>query len=146
MKEFNNFNSFADFFTRKLNKKKFEVYAEYEKALIPVCEFLQEKAKEKFGVYQTDWKQLTPATQKGRVRLGYTPNDPLLRSGDLRDSVEYSILGNSAVVGSKNEIMLYQEKGTSTIPPRPVFLIVHQNHGKEAVEIFVSYIFKGFKL
>ena len=66
---------------------------------------------------------LADATQADRVAHGYTPNDPLVRTGTLRDSIERESVGPVAVVGSKDPIMGYQEFGTSKIPPRPVFEI-----------------------
>ena len=78
---------------------------------------------------------LAPSTQAERVRLGYTPNDPLVRRGDLRDSIESAAVGPVAVAGTNNPIAEYQEFGTSTIPPRPAFAMGLQETTFEAVEI-----------
>jgi len=83
-------------------------------------------ANSEFGVYQPQvgafaaWAPLADVTQAARVSLGYTPDDPLLRSGGLRDSVSHEINGLEAVIGSDSDIMVYQELGTDKIPPRAV--------------------------
>ncbi len=90
-----------------------------------VVEDIKETAKEELGVYQpavgsfNAWAVLTDATQSGRSRLGYTPNDPLLRSGELRESIESEVVGLAAIVGTKDIKGLWQEVGTVHIPPRP---------------------------
>jgi len=59
--------------------------------------------------------------QDQRERQGYAPNDPLLVTGDLRDSIERDVQHNVAYVGSNNNKALWHEMGTSRIPPRPFF-------------------------
>jgi hypothetical protein len=69
-------------------------------------------------------QDLAESTQAERVRLGYTPNDPLVRTGELlRDSIkiEYDSLGFR--VGSEEPVAEYQEFGTARIPPRPAIAI-----------------------
>lgn len=75
---------------------------------------------------------LAPATQADRVAKGYTPDDPLLRTGELlRDSIEDDfspLMGGGAVagVGSPEEVLKYHEFGYinartgNAVPPRPV--------------------------
>jgi hypothetical protein len=43
---------------------------------------------------------------------------PLLRTGELRDSIEYTVHGNEGAVGSDLDRALWLELGTSRIPPR----------------------------
>lgn len=66
---------------------------------------------------------LAPSTQAERVAHGYTPNDPLVRSGELLHSQEVAAEGHVAGVGTQNPIMVYQEFGTPKIPPRPTYKI-----------------------
>lgn len=70
--------------------------------------------------------ELAQSTQDERVRLGYTPNDPLLRDGSLlRDSVEMAVGPNFAACGTAEKVAAYHEFGYHTkgvtVPPRPVF-------------------------
>ena len=74
---------------------------------------------------------LEQSTQDERVALGYTPNDPLLRTGELlRDSVRIERPGvDTAIIGSSEPIAVYHEHGYANIragkmvQPRPVFRI-----------------------
>ena len=96
------------------------------KALERVAVKVEATAKDEFGVYQDAvgpfpaWAELAESTQEQRAQQGYTPNDPLLRRGDLRNSIGHEVEDLTAIIGSTSEIMEYQEFGTATIPPRPV--------------------------
>lgn len=87
---------------------------------------IEKDAKNQIGHYQTEagpfnaWPELADSTKKDRLAKGFTENDPLERTGALRDSISHEVAGNEAVVGSNSDIMVYQELGTPTIPPRPV--------------------------
>ena len=64
--------------------------------------------------------ELAESTQEERVRKGYSADEPLLRTGELRDSISWEHRSPiSTVVGSTSEIAVYQELGTVRIPPRP---------------------------
>lgn len=96
-------------------------------ALDAAAAAIEREAKAEIGTYQRSdmgpfqpWAELKDATKQERVRLGFTENDPLLRTGELRDSISREVRGLEAVVGSDNDVMVYQELGTRTIPPRAV--------------------------
>lgn len=93
-----------------------------ESALELGAKAIQHEAKRVLGTYLFDWEQLAPATQADREHQGYPANEPLLRSGEMRDSIHYTIIkpGVEAEIGSDSDIALWQELGTETgIPPRP---------------------------
>ena len=95
-------------------------------ALERIATKIEKTAKSEFGVYQPavgafdEWAELAESTQTERERLGFTPNDPLLRTRGLRDSIEHRVGDLEAEIGSDSDIMVYQEFGTERIPPRPV--------------------------
>lgn len=71
---------------------------------------------------------LAQATQDDRVAKGYSPNDPLLRTGELlKDSLEMGHEGPVAGIGSAEPVHMYHEYGYvnartgRAVPPRPVF-------------------------
>lgn len=107
-----------------------ELVAEEELALHAglkkAAKLVEKSAKSEIGHYQPevgpfqDWAELTESTQYDRERKGFTPDDPLLRTGELRDSISSDVKGLEAQIGSDSDIMVYQEFGTATIPPRPV--------------------------
>lgn len=84
------------------------------------CKIVEEEAKRVIGTYDYGWPQLAPATQEDRTRKGFSANEPLLRTGELRDSITHEVVSHdTAYVGSTSLIAKYQELGTSKIPPRP---------------------------
>ncbi len=98
---------------------------------------LERESKAEIGTYQEgagafpSWPELAESTKADRVAKGFTENDPLLRSGELRDSITHEVDGMEAVIGSTSDIMLWQEVGTIRIPPRPVLgLALERNTDK----------------
>jgi hypothetical protein len=90
------------------------------------AKIIQKDAQHRLGEYQdytgpfNTWAELADSTKADRVAKGFPENEPLLRTGELRDSIEVSVKGNEAVVGSVSDIAMYQELGTDRgIPPRP---------------------------
>jgi hypothetical protein len=93
---------------------------------------LYKKAYDMYG----DVDKLAPlaeSTQEERERLGFTPNDPLLRDGTrLRKNLERFHEGNISGIGSADPVQLYHEEGYTTqpfgnknaapvaVPPRPI--------------------------
>lgn len=109
------------------------LYVEAEIGLNKVAEHIEHVAKEEFGEYQPAvgpfpaWAPLAPTTLAGwgpfpgKEQLGYAPPDnPLVREGDLRDSISHEVHALEAFIGSPDERMPWFEFGTSRMPPRPV--------------------------
>lgn len=151
-----NFNSFIDF-AHHLGMRLAADHVETRESLEECAEFLKKKIKERFGNYMREdagsfkeWAELADYTKYDRVRQGYTPNDPLLRSGKLRDSVESEVKSHLfehvAVIGSKEQIMVWQELGTSRIPPRSVFgaeAYINRKKIEEVIGISAAYRIAG---
>lgn len=123
MKTFDNFASFALHLGVIAASNTIKTHEE----LKVVTKLLEKRIKDRFGNYIREdvgqfsaWPELANSTKAERVRLGYTPNDPLLRSGELRDSIKSEVRGLEAVIGSDSDIMVWQELGTSRIPARSV--------------------------
>jgi HK97 gp10 family phage protein len=91
-----------------------------------VAKGIEKTAKKEIGHYQSAvgefpaWAQLAESTEREKERLGYNRNEPLLRTGDLRDSIQHEVEGFEAVIGSKSQVMVYHEFGTVKMPARPV--------------------------
>ncbi|VVE85027.1 phage virion morphogenesis protein [Pandoraea sputorum] len=102
------------------------VALELHRGLKRVAVAVDGTAKSEFGEYQQAagpfpaWAPLAESTKTERERLGFAPDEPLCRTGELRDSVSHEVSGHEAVIGSTSDVMEWQELGTSTIPPRPV--------------------------
>lgn len=73
-----------------------------------------------FGV----WPDLADSTKEDKERKGFgnAGNDwqPLLRTGEMRDSITFTTGKHEVSIGSPSDILVYQELGTEFIPPRPV--------------------------
>jgi hypothetical protein len=102
---------------------------------------LQKNVVDTFGD-SSKLADLAQATQDERVRLGYSANDPLLRTGELlRDSVERVHVGLEVAVGSNEPVMLYHEFGYvnartgTSVPPRPAFKIGMEESAPEIGEM-----------
>ena len=96
------------------------------RALEKCGKIVQKRAKEKIGEYQDQtgpfiaWPELAEFTKADRVRQGYPEDEPLLRSGEMRDSIERatSADGYEVQIGSNSDKAVWQELGTERIPPR----------------------------
>ncbi len=122
MKEFSSLTAFVEELI--MQAKMVDAYA--HRGLDEATKIIEECAKAEIGIYQdavgefNAWDELADSTKSDRVQQGYSENEPLLRSGELRDSISREVGTREAVVGSDSDIMVYQELGTPTIPPRPV--------------------------
>jgi hypothetical protein len=76
-----------------------------EAALLDGARDVAEDAARRLGTYQgavgsfPAWQQLAQSTQNERVELGYSANDPLLRSGELKAAITMEARAREAVVG-----------------------------------------------
>lgn len=73
-------------------------------ALKEGAELVKTAAQEAIGSYQSAkgdvpaWAPLSEATQEDRVAKGFTADDPLLRTGELKDSIEARPVDENAVL------------------------------------------------
>ena len=128
MKEFRDIGQFVAF----LSRIPAAVAEAEKKGLGAAGAMIEAEAKAEIGHYQEAagplpaWAELADSTKADRVKQGFSANDPLLRTGALRDSISHEVDGKRVVVGSDSDIAVYQELGTmwsaetgaSVIPPR----------------------------
>lgn len=139
MKQFGSLSAFA----AEIAALEVGVVSQLEKGLEAVANKIEKRAKKEIGEYQEAvgpfqaWEELADSTKAERVRKGYTENDPLLRSGELRESISHETKGLEAVIGSDSDIAVYQELGTPHIEPRP-FLGPAVEHNHEAIRKIVG--------
>jgi hypothetical protein len=97
---------------------------------------IQKEAKRVLGTYEYNWQQLAQRTQDDRVQLGFPANEPGLRTGEMRDSIEYTIISSEeADIGSNEDKMLYFEIGTVTQPARPTLTTAAIKKGQDVADI-----------
>ncbi|MGE1069479.1 hypothetical protein [Pantoea agglomerans] len=112
-------------FARELSSSSARIATGLESSFRVIVKEIEETAKEEIGVYQPAygpfdaWAPLAESTKADRIRQSYSEDEPLLRSGELRESIQSEVVGLAAIVGTKSKIGLWQEVGTKHIPPRP---------------------------
>jgi hypothetical protein len=122
MKEFGNIESFVE----HLGELVIAETLAARHALSKCARVVEKRAKEKFGEYQQQsgpfaaWAELADSTKADRERKGYADNEPLLRTGEARDSIGHTLSTSSleAQIGSNSDILVFQELGTKNMPPR----------------------------
>jgi HK97 gp10 family phage protein len=114
MREFNNLGGFIAF----LEAVRFE--AAEKAALEAAAVVLESEAKRVIGTHDYNWPPLADSTV---ARKG--DDDPLIvnASADpgalIRNTIEHNVGGREAQVGSDSDVAVFNEFGTSKIPPRP---------------------------
>ena len=86
---------------------------------------IEAQAKARFGTYQAGWKPLKESTMRERERKGFTPNDPLFRSGALQGAVGFKIDGESLFVGVEPGKTIQGSNGKSV--DAALVMAVHEN-------------------
>lgn len=141
MKEFNSFAGFATF----LGGMIAEVEAAKGRALEEAAKVIEKEAKRVIGTYDYGWKELAPSTQDTRESLGFEPDEPLLRTGELRDSIGHTIVSkDEAAIGSNEDKAVYAELGTATEPARSFLAGAASAKGKECAEILGTEVIEVF--
>lgn len=112
---------------------------------------LEKTAKESIGTYQRGigpfpgWSELAESTIWDKEKHGYAPPDnPLLRTGELRESITHSITFDTLIFGSKDQIMVYHEFGKSRMPMRPVIGPAVYRNKKRIKEVLGGAIIEGY--
>ncbi len=139
-------------FAQQLTALEVQAKHRFEAGLEAVAIEIEQTAKAQIGEYQeasgpfSAWTELAESTKTDRLRRGYTENDPGLRSGAMRESIEHKVEGLDAVVGSNDDKLVYFEFGTSRQPPRPVLGMakVKTDAGKIVAKQVVK-LFRGGK-
>ncbi|WHQ73418.1 hypothetical protein [Pantoea sp. Lij88] len=140
-------------FARELSSASATIATGLEAGFRVIVKEIEETAKEEIGVYQPAygpfdaWVSLAESTKADRVRQGYSEDEPLLRSGELRDSIESEVVGLAAIVGTKSQIGFWQEVGTDSIPPRPFIgpaYVRKINPLMEATGLAITRGFRGY--
>jgi hypothetical protein len=98
------------------------------------------------GTYQEGWAQLKPETIASKA----TGDSPLLETGHMRDTISHFVNPVSVVmevvVGSTDKKAVWQEMGTSRIPPRPFLSLAMAHSLPFAAETFGEIAVKLLKL
>jgi hypothetical protein len=121
-------------FVAKLHVIDRELHDVAPAILARACEMVAKEARRVIGVGYDDWPALQASTIAEKVRQGYYAPAPLLRTGQLRSSIEWSVDEKKleAEVGTDDPVAAFQELGTLRIPPRS-FLAGAAKHVEEKI-------------
>lgn len=114
-----------------------------EEGLHKVAKKIERTAKDEIGHYQSavgpfqGWDDLADSTEERKAALGYPADAPLLAAGAMQESITHEVRGLEAAIGSTDQNLLYQEMGTTKIPPRPV-LGPAAFHNRGAIELLMG--------
>jgi hypothetical protein len=82
------------------------------------CKIVQKKAKAAIGKEHEMEAPLAESSIADKQQKGFPTPKPLLRTGELRDSIQYTVHGPEGAVGSDLDRAVWLEIGTSRMPPR----------------------------
>lgn len=102
---------------------------------------VEKTAKGKLGTYQPGWANLAQSTLDDKANKGYPTPSPLLRDAAMRESIEHQVSGLEAQVGSNSQIAVWQELGTSKMPPRSFLALSASEKAHEIVDIVGEAVF-----
>ena len=113
-------------FVARLAKWQSHVEVNNKRILKRAGEMLEREAKSAIGTYKYGWPRLSAKTV-ARKRTG---DSPLLETGGLRASYGHTMVDDHNVeMGTNDQKAVWQELGTSRIPPRPVVSNAAQRQG-----------------
>ena len=140
-KQFNSLKAFSKHLDKVIKK-----YPQQEKAfLTTVGRFIEKESKSYIGHLQTTWQELAESTKDQKESLGYgdAGNDwqPLLRTGDMRDSIHYAVQLHDVYIGSDSDILVYQELGTARMPARPVLGLAMYSNKKKLTKAVGNFMY-----
>lgn len=138
MMEFSNMAAFAS----HLAELTVKVVAADSLILEAVGEHIEKESKAKIGEYQPAagqfiaWPWLADSTLRDKEKKGFSPPDnPLLRTGEMRDSIGHTVSHDQVDIGSDSDIAVYQELGTKNMPPRSFFGSTGVEQGDKVAEM-----------
>lgn len=110
-------------------------------AMEKAAQLVEREAKRRTGEYHdasgpfAGRAELAPSTKEDRLRRGFTENDPGLRTGKMRDSIQHTSNANEAAIGSNDRNLVFFELGTEKQPPRSVLGSAAAEKGEQVAAI-----------
>ena len=136
MREFGSLAAFAGFTTLLIAEVEHAKHGALEHAAVIV----ETEAKRVIGTHDYNWPPLEQATID-RKKHGDTP---LLETGEMRDSIEHTVhqseIEHVAYIGSNNDKAVWQELGTSKIPPRSFLAGAAHHKIDEVLEVIGLHV------
>lgn len=128
-------------FATFLSEMALREYEHDKRAMQRAANIVKKDAKARIGEYHeavgpfAGWQELADSTKADRTRQGFPENEPLLRTGEMRDSIGTRVDRDIAYIGSDSPIAEWQELGTVHIPPRSFLGAAAAANEEKIVEI-----------
>lgn len=134
-------------FVRHLATLPATLHSAQQHGAVEAGKALAHHAQALIGTEREGWAALAESTVKQKQAKGQTgrvsATDPLLATGELRDSVSSRVDGHTVTLGSTDPVAPFQEFGTSRIPPRPFIGATMHQHGHEAAHTIAEHVTKA---
>ncbi len=102
------------------------------------AKLIEHEAKDLIGTEYPGWPALADSTVERKEAKGQTgrisSTDPLFATGELRATISHQVEAPVALIGTPDPVGIYQEMGTSRIPPRPFLGAAASRKGKDAAK------------
>ena len=133
------------------------IVPELEHVVTAVTVDAARRARAYIGQERPEWPPLADITVADKTALGYvghvSPTDPLLRTGEMRDSIEGQVDGLVGVIGSNDKKALWQEFGAhgtgrnraGELPPRPFIGLGMQHAAAESEGLMLDAAARAFE-
>jgi phage gpG-like protein len=107
-------------------------------AIEAACKMVQERSKSLIGVPKPEWPPLALSTLRAKGNV----NTPLLETGNLRESIEFTVIDSRhGEVGTNDPVGEFHEFGTSRgLPPRPFLSLAAQQEGPAVAKMVAQTV------
>ncbi len=136
-------------FAARLASMDADMKTAQEEAVERGARMVAKKAKQLIGKEQPEWPALAESTIEDKRRKGFPVPKPLLRTGEMRDSISSSKAEWEdpqtvvAYAGSTDPKSKFHELGTSKIPPRPFISLAAQGQERVIQEAMAATAMRG---
>lgn len=119
-------------------------------AIVKAAEVIKHSAQHEWiGNEHDSWEPLKDSTIERKQRGGYEVPNPLVRTEQLRNSIEIRAEGLHAFIGSDDPVAVIQEHGTldknGFVPPRPFMSSAAMSSAPKVKAILENAIAKSLK-
>ena len=132
-------------FTAQMTRLRLEIEEAAVIGLHEAAEIIKTEAQAWIGEDHETWDPLAESTLKEKAAAGYEVPKPLLRTGELRDSIKIETQGLNAEIGTDHFLGPIHEHGTQHVPPRPFLGPALMSKGNEAVAVIEASIARAIK-
>jgi hypothetical protein len=107
-------------------------------ALETAAKIVEAESKSVIGTHGYNWPPLSAST------IAKHGDTPLLNTGEMRESISHNFVShNEVTIGSGLDRAVYQELGTSTIPPRSFLAQAAIHKEREITELIGHQVIKA---